>query len=164
MLNQKEIFAARLQRIAAHSGNTNATLHVGMDDQLPQAALLRHAMVGKTAAGGSRWLMGPLALIAGALSWFWAQWALPVILGEAALWQVLLAAVAATLLLRLVLGLKGMVQLGLQAAGLGVAHMLFPAGLDLSADAFAALTTHDWMATVMAHGQPIMQSLGATFL
>lgn len=166
MMNPQQTFAARLQRIASHAGNTNATLHIGMDDQLPQAALLRHALVGqgKLPRQGSMLINAPVALLSGIAAWLWAKWTLPVLLGDTVFWLVLVAAGAAVLLLRLVAGLRGRLTLALQIIGLAVAILGLPNAVHLWPEVFAAVYSAEWVTTVQAHSQPLALSLGAITL
>lgn len=165
MLDQQKKFAARLERIATHTGHTNATLHIGGADQLPQAALKR-AVLGKARprAKANSPLAAPLALISGALSWVWAQWSLPVLLQSTDLWMSLLAAGAVMLLLRLVLGLTGPLTLAAQVAGLALAIVGLHNAVHLWPAPFAALFTPDWVQQVLASTQPMTLSLGALTL
>ncbi len=165
MLDQQKVFAARLERIAAHTGNTNATLHIGGADQLPQAALKR-AVLGKTRprVKASSTLASPLALVSGALAWVWAQWSLPVLLQSTDFWMSLVAAVAVMLLLRLVLGLKGPLMLAAQVIGLALAIVGLHNAVHLWPEPFAALFTPDWVQQVLASTQPMTLSLGAITL
>jgi len=160
MLDQRKTFAARLERIAAHTGNTNATLHIGMADQLPQAALKR-AVLGraKPPAKPSSVLASPLALVSGAVAWVWAQWALPVLLGSTELWVALVAAGVGLLLLRLVLGLKGPLMLALQLMGVAFAVFGMHNAVHLWPEAFAALFSPDWVQGVLSNTQPMSVSM-----
>ncbi len=162
MLDQQKIFAARLQRIAAHAGNTNATLHVGMADQLPQAALKR-AVLGKARprAKTSPVLAAPVALLSGALSWIWAQWSLPVLLQSSETWMALLAAAAFTLLLRLVFGLRGPLMLAFQLIGLALAIVGIHNAVHLWPEVFATIFTPDWVQQVLDSTRPMTFSLDA---
>jgi len=165
MLDQQKVFAARLERIAVHAGHTNATLHIGGSEQLPQAALKR-AMLGKARprAKASSALATPLALVSGAVSWVWAQWSLPVLLQSTDFWLSLVAAVAVMLLLRLVVGLKGPLMLAAQVIGLALAIVGLHNAVHLWPEPFAALFTPDWVQQVLASTQPMTLSLGAITL
>lgn len=160
MLDQRKAFAARLERIAAHTGNTNATLHIGMADQLPQAALKR-AVLGraKPRQTPSSVLASPLALLSGAVAWVWAQWALPVLLGATELWVALLAAAVGLMLLRLVLGLKGPLMLALQLMGVAFAVFGMHNAVHVWPEVFASLFSPDWVQGVLASTTPMTLSM-----
>lgn len=162
MLDQQKIFAARLERIAAHAGNTNATLHIGMADQLPQAALKR-AVLGRARPGnkGRAVLSTPVALTSGALAWIWAQWSVPVLLYSTEFWVSLLAGFVMVLLLRLVIGLKGPLTLAAQLIGLALAIVGLHNAVHLWPEAFATLFSADWVQEVLATTRPMTISLGA---
>ncbi|GGE03399.1 hypothetical protein SAMN05421774_101623 [Gemmobacter megaterium] len=162
MLDHQKIFAARLERIASHAGNTNATLHIGMADQLPQAALKR-AVLGKARPrkSGLALLSLPLALASGAVAWVWAQWSVPVLLQSQELWVALLASGVMVLLLRLVIGLRGPLTLAMQLIGVALAVAGLHNAVHLWPEAFAMLFSPDWVQEVLATTRPMSLSLGA---
>lgn len=128
-MNQQSVFKKRLARVATHTGNTNATLHIGMDDQLQQAAFLRQTFCGRKVKGQASQspLMLSMALVSGIAGWVWGQWMrASLFTPEDAL--VALAAdmtigITAILLLRAILGLRGVQSLTFQVIGLSIAQL-----------------------------------------
>lgn len=170
MRNNEKVFAERLARIAAHAGNTNATLHIGMEDQLPQAALARGATLPKVDLGGVSLagLMVPLALASGGLAWVWAHWARVTVVETGdplmALGADLGAGLIVMLLLRLALGFTGMATLLAQALGALAGFALLHNAVHLWPEHFGLLFPQIWVETVLASTQPMSISLAALLL
>lgn len=165
-MNQQSVFKQRVERVAAHIGNTNATLHIGMDDQLPQAALLRSHICGPKVLGVPQ--RAPLALalafLTGGAGWIWAQWMrVSLFPAEDALVNLaadLLVGITALFLLRAVLGLRGPATLAAQVIGMAVMLLSLHNAVHLWPEQFSYLFPSQWVSTVLADTQPMSVSLG----
>lgn len=168
-MSHQKAFADRLARIAAHSGNTNATLHIGMDDQVPQAALARVAGLPQVNLGGNlALLMVPMALVSGVISWVWAHWARITVVETTdpvmALGADIGAGLIVMLLLRLALGFTGTGTLLAQAIGAVAGFALLHNAVHLWPEHFALLFPQHWVDTVLSLTQPNTVSLVALLL
>lgn len=164
--NQQKVFADRLARITAHSGNTNATLHIGLDDQLPQAALARAAKLPrvKLAPSGLGVLAVPLALLSGVLAWAWVQWVRVTVFESAepllALGIDLGGTLVALLLLRLAFGFAGVATLLAQATGAAAGFVALHNAVHLWPEQFGLLFPPHWVNAVLETTQPMTLALG----
>lgn len=166
-MNHQTVFRQRIERVAAHIGNTNATLHIGMDDQLPQAALLRNQICGpKSIVGAQRAPLGlALAFVSGLAGWTWAHWMrVSLFPAEDALLNFgadLLVGITALFLLRAVLGLRGPATLAAQVVGMALALLCLHNAVHLWPEQFAYLFPSQWVSAVLADTQPMSVNLGA---
>lgn len=167
MRRQQAVFNERLARLAAHSGNTNATLHIGMDDQLERAAFERHKLGQASAKPAARTepLLLLLGLVSGALAWIWAQWMRASLMpgGEP---LVILATdlsigLTAVLLLRAILGLHGIPALLFQLAGMALAVVGLHNLVHIWPEHFARFFPAPWVDGVLNHTAPMSVDLSA---
>lgn len=165
MLNQQKVFADRLARISAHAGNTNATLHIGLDDQLPQAALVRAAALPTVRLVPAFGLLKmPLALVTGAAAWAWVQWMRVTVFETVdpmmALGIDLGGTLVALLLLRLAFGLTGFATLLMQLVGVAVAFAGLHNAVHLWPEQFGLLFPPHWVNAVLESTQPMTLAMG----
>ena len=167
IMRQQAAFDARLARLAAHAGNTNATLHIGMDEQLERAAFERKKVRQPAAKPEARTepLILLLALLSGALAWAWAQW-LRVSLMPAGdplgmLATDLCIGLTAVLLLRAILGLRGGPALVCQLIGMGAALFGLHNLVHLWPEQFARVFPAAWVSGVLSHTAPLSVNLSA---
>ena len=169
MLSHQQIFAERLARIAAQSGNTNATLHIGMDDQVPQGMLMRlgnpavRRAVGVAVHGLSPWSV-PAALFSGALAIFGVHlarvWLFGPDLAQLGLLFDLTGALFVILELRILCRLRGPGALALQLTGAAIVAGGLHNAVHQWPALFAALFPAAWTEAVLASTEPLTISLG----
>ena len=167
-MDQQAAFKARLARLAAHAGNTNATLHIGMSDQLPRAAFERHRLAPRAAAAPeprTEPFMLLLGLVSGALAWVWAQWMRVSLMpgGDPLVTLVtdLSVGLTAVLLLRAILGLHGRTALLFQLIGMATAIVGLHNMVHLWPEQFARFFPGAWVSSVLSHTQPMSVNLSA---
>lgn len=166
-MRQQAVFNARLARLAAHAGNTNATLHIGMDEQLERAAFERHKISQPKAKPEARTepLMLLLGLASGGLAWAWAQWMRASLMpgGDplVVLATDLSIGLTAVLLLRAILGLHGVPALLFQLIGMAVAILGLHNLVHLWPEHFARIFPAPWVSGVLSHTAPMSVDLSA---
>lgn len=167
-MNQKAVFQARLQRMASHSGNTNATLHIGMSDQLERAAFNRRAIAAGPAAPkepSSAPLHLGLAIVSGGMGWAWAHWLrvtmMPATDPLVALLADLSLGVTALLLLRAILGLHGKAILVLQLLGMSAGILFLHNAVHQWPELFARVFPAPWVSSVLTDTLPMSVNLSA---
>lgn len=166
-MRQQAAFNARLARLAAHSGNTNATLHIGLDEQLERAAFERHNLPRAAQPDLPRtepWMLA-LGLVSGSLAWVWAQWMRASLMpgGDP---LVILATdlsigLTAVLLLRAILGLQGRAALAFQLIGMTSAILGLHNLVHLWPEPFARFFPAPWVSGVLQHTEPMSLNLSA---
>lgn len=169
MMNRQQVFAARLARISAQDGNTNATLHIGMAEQVPQAALMRLNGAALRRLSGNRHcpspLVMPVALFSGALALFGVHlgrvWLLPPDLAISGVLFDMTGALFAVLVLRVILGLHGLLSTTLQLTGVAIVALGLHNAVHQWPQVFAALFPPQWVTAVLDSTQPMSLSLGA---
>ncbi len=169
MKDHQKVFAERLARIAAQTGNTNATLHIGMESQIPQAMTLGlrnpHLARAVNAAvqGLSPWSV-PAALFSGAAAMLGGHLARVWMFGQGqgmlgVLFDLSLALLI-VVVLRGVLRLRGHGALALQLIGAGIVAAGLHNAVHQWPQAFAAVFPPDWISAVLDATQPMTVSLG----
>ena len=169
MRSHQQIFAERLARIAAQAGNTNATLHIGMEAQVPQGMLMRLGnptvarAVRAAAAGLSPWAV-PAALFSGALALFAVHlgrvWLLGPHMAQLGLLFDLTGALFAILELRLAFRLRGPGALALQLTGAAIVAGGLHNAVHQWPALFSGLFPPEWTEAVLSTTEPMTVSLG----
>lgn len=168
MNSHQKVFAERLARIAAQSGNTNGALHIGMEGSVPVAVALdwRHGAARRIVAaavdGLSPWSV-PAALFSGAaamvLGHYARIWMLGQGLGLPGLLFDLSAALLVVVVLRGLLGLRGSGALALQILGGAIVAGGLHNAVHQWPGVFAAIFPPDWTEAVLGSTQPMTVSL-----
>lgn len=168
MRDHQQVFAERLARIASQTGNTNATLHIGMESQVPRAmTLLRgsnmtHAMAAVVRGLSPRAVpvalfSGAAAMLAGHLArvWVFGQGqGMPGVLFD------LSTALLVIVLLRGLMGLRGPGALALQLTGAAIVAGGLHNAVHQWPQIFAAVFPPTWTTAVLDATQPMTVSLG----
>jgi hypothetical protein len=169
MKDHQKIFAERLARIAAQTGNTNATLHIGMESQVPNAMTLalrnpKLARAMEAAVQGLSPRSVPLALFSGAAAmvaghlarvWMFGQGQ-----GMSGVLFDLSAAMLVIVVLRGLLGLRGPGALALQLVGAAIVAGGLHNAVHQWPQIFAAVFPPSWTTAVLEATQPMTVSLG----
>lgn len=170
MRDHQKVFAERLARIAAQSGNTNATLHIGIDGQVPQAVALRMRspqFIDAAMRGLSPWSV-PAALFSGALAMVMAHLARVWMFGQGQGMPGVLFDLSAALLvivvLRGVLRLRGPGALALQLTGAVIVAGGLHNAVHQWPQHFATIFPPTWITAVLEATQPMTVSLGTLAL
>jgi len=161
-MNNQQIFADRLARINGHIGNTNATLHIGMEGMLPQAALICPG--GKRLkTAGTGLLMVPMALICGALAWVGAHWLRVSVVQPETADRALAADVVGALVMMALLwftfGLRGRGALVAQTLGVAVMALSLHNFVHVWPEVFAPLFPGEWLSAVLQTTEPMTLAL-----
>lgn len=149
-MNRQEEFNLRLQRIAKHTGHTNATLFIGVDEALPGAALQRRSP--RPRSLGRAWAQVVLGMTSGALGWIWAQWLSASLITGLSPLLLALAELALALtavgLLRAILGLRGARLLALQVLAMLLTAALLHNLVQATPQLFAGIFPPAWLAAM----------------
>lgn len=166
-MNQSSIFQQRLDRVSRQKGHTLATLHVGMDQQLPNGMMLRAKLVGRErerAGRVMRHLHLGLAGLSGVLAWIWAHWmrvtVSPFELPVAPFAVDLMLALVALGTLRAVFALRGGFSLALQLLGLLVGILALQALVPLAPQTFATIFSAEWVQAQLQASTSVSELLG----
>lgn len=169
MRDHQKVFAERLARIAAQTGNTNATLHIGMESQIPQAMTLalRNPQLARALSaavqGLSPWAV-PVALFSGALAMVTGHlsrvWMIGQGQGLAGVLFDLSAAMLAIVVLRGLMGLRGPGALALQLVGAVIVAGGLHNAVHQWPQIFAAVFPPTWTTAVLDATEPMTVSLG----
>lgn len=164
-VTNQQIFAERLARINGHVGNTNATLHIGMEAQLPQAALLRPGGRRVKVAAATGIMTIPVALVCGGIAWIGAHWLRVSVLQPETADRALAADVIGALVLMMLLwftfGLSGRKALVAQTAGVVLMAVSMHNFVHLWPEAFSPLFPGEWMASVLQGTEPMTIALAS---